>query len=384
MERPVCFWSHFFIFAITFTTVIPSQQTMQTARKKAEDLLKNLTLEEKIGQLFMAAAVVDEELNKEHMWKKPYRMDKEYIETLISDYYIGGIIYMYTSTQEKQIARTQHFQSISSIPLLIGQDLEPGGMITRRFPDLPSMPNAIELGADKDENLAYKTGKEIGQFCQELCVHINFAPVADINTNPNNPVIGKRSFGSDKKNVARKATAFMRGLHDAGILACAKHFPGHGDTSVDSHRDLPVITHNKERLQNIELYPFKYLIDNGIDAVMIAHLEIPALEPEPHLPATLSHAIVTDLLQHKLNFTGLIITDALDMQGVLKNFKPGEIELNALLAGNDILLCSVNIPHAIAVIKNAVLNGDIYIEELDQHVLKILAIKATLFDTTPQ
>lgn len=340
--------------------------------------INNLTLNQKIGQLFMVAAVADEKIAKDCIQKKLYRMDKEYITTLIKDYHIGGIIYLGKSDPEKQKKRTQQFQKISAIPLLIGQDLEPGRVGIARLQQMDCFANNKKLGEGNNIENTYKTGCAIGQFCKKLGVHINFAPVADINNNPHNPVINDRSFGDDPELVAQHTVAFAQGLHNAGIIACAKHFPGHGDTTIDSHYALPIITHDTQRLHAIELYPFKKLIAENIPAIMIGHLEIPALEDKPKTPSTVSKKIVTDLLQKELGFKGLIITDGLDMQGITNDYKNGQAELQALLAGNDILLTPVDVPAAVTAIKQAIKDNLITEQEIDAHVKKILDIKILL------
>ncbi len=359
-------------YVITILCTFTLFATPAASAVSAEELLNNFTLDQKIGQLFMVAAVSDENLNEELIQKKSYRMDKEYIKELIRKYHIGGIIYLGVSSPEQQAELTAYYQNISTTPLLIGQDLEPGRLMSARFPTIPPFPSAMELGAIGDEKIIYNIGKEIGTFCNKVGVNINFAPVADVNNNPNNIVIGDRSFGENPDQVTQNATAFMRGLQDAGVLACAKHFPGHGDTDIDSHYALPHIPHNRERLYNVELYPFKQLIENGINAIMTAHLSVPALR---NRPTSLSYNVITNLLSNNLGFNGLIITDALDMQGVKTTNQPGETELNALLAGNDILLCPVNIPEAIDLIKQALVNGDLSYKTLNQHVLRILRAK---------
>ncbi len=343
-------------------------------REKEQAILNTLTLDQKIGQLFMVAAVSDEESNKAFIERTPYRVDKDYVSELITTYHIGGIIFLGTGNSKQQIKRTRYFQQLSSIPLLIGQDLEPGLIMNIRLPEI-RWPNSMTLGAIQDLNLIYELGKQIGEQCKKLGVHINFAPVIDVNNNPENPVINIRSFGDDARNVTQKAEAFMRGLQDAGVLACGKHFPGHGDTSQDSHDCIPLIQHDKKRLYSIELYPFKELIKDGIASIMIAHLEVPAFEPDKNRPSSLSKNIVTHLLKEELGFDGLIITDGLGMQGVRKYLDPGEIELQALLAGNDILLCPIDVPKSISLIKKAFQNGRLTEKKLDHHVLKILMAK---------
>lgn len=338
----------------------------------------SLTLDQKIGQLFMVAAVADEEIAKDFLHKKTYRMDQEYIEQLIAQYHIGGIIYLGKSNLAQQKQRTQHFQNISPIPLLIGQDLEPGRVGISRLDEMRNFDNNQTLGLINDTEQTYKSGIEIGQLCNELGVHINFAPVADVNNNPDNPVINNRSFGDNPELVTKHAIAFAQGLHDAGIIACAKHFPGHGDTNVDSHYDLPLIPHDKKRLHQIELYPFKKIIAANIPAIMVGHLEVPAFEDRKKLPSSLSKKIVTDLLQKELGFNGLVITDSLHMYGVTKYFNPGEYELYGLLAGNDILLCPFDVPAAVAAIKQAIADNLITEQEIDTHVEKILNVKNKL------
>jgi beta-glucosidase-like glycosyl hydrolase len=233
----------------------------------------------------------------------------------------------------------------------------------------------MTLGATGDETAIYQTGLEVGKQLKALGVHISFAPVADVNSNPKNPIIGMRSFGADKDKVAKHATAYMKGLQDAGIIACAKHFPGHGDSPVDSHNELPLLSHSKEKLVQNELYPFQGLIDAGVSSVMTAHLEVPALESQAGLPSSLSNAIVTDLLQKKMGFTGLIFTDALGMKGVCNKFQPGDLELKALQAGNDVLVCPLDAKEAIDRIEKAVLAGEISEDEIDKKVRKLLTFK---------
>lgn len=337
-----------------------------------------LSFDQKIGQLFMVTAVADEEIAKICVYRKAYRIDKEYIEQLIKHYHIGGIIYLGKSDAEKQIARTIHFQELSTIPLLVGQDLEPGRVGGTRLSEFFDFPSNQMLGV-ADDDMTYQVGYDIGQCCKALGVHINFAPVADVNNNSANRVIGDRSFGDNQELVARKSILFMQGLRDAGIIACAKHFPGHGDTDVDSHVGLPVIAHDKRRLHAIELYPFKQLIAAHIPAIMIGHLEVPAFEEIKNLPSSLSKNIVTQLLQHEMGFSGLIITDALDMRGVTHYGTSGEIALRVLQAGNDVLLCCQDVPGAIAAIKQALIDGTLSEQELDQHVEKIIRVKEQLF-----
>lgn len=336
----------------------------------------DLTLDEKIGQIFMVAAVSDEELNKEFMADKtmaPYIMDKEYIARLIKEYHVGGVVFLGRGTIQKQIERTAYFQFLSKIPLLIGQDLEPG-LVSRRVIDGINVAYASELGKLEDQEV-YAQAQLIAEQAHKLGVHIIFAPVVDVNTNPVNPVIGRRAFGDNKELVAQKGIAFMRGLQDAGIIACAKHFPGHGDTSTDSHETLPTIAHDYARITDIELYPFKKLIKSGVQAVMIAHLAVPALEEKSNLPTSLSEAVTTKLLKKKLGFSGLVVTDGLGMKALTDFFSPGQVAVQAIKAGAHILLCPVDVPESVQAIKEALAEGTITEEQLDKVVTKIMRFK---------
>jgi beta-glucosidase-like glycosyl hydrolase len=328
----------------------------------------------------MVAAVANEEIAHEIMEKKPYRMDKEYIEELIAEYHIGGIIFLGKSDYAQQQERTKHFQTISTIPLLIGQDLEPGRVGAARFSDFANFYNNKQLGLINDTHYTYQNAQVIAERAKAIGVDIVFAPVADVNNNPNNPVINDRSFGDNPELVAQHAIAFAKGLQDMGIIACAKHFPGHGDTNVDSHYDLPLISHDRERLHAIELAPFKQLIAAGIPAIMIAHLEVPAFEEQKNMPSSLSKRIVTDLLRKELGFDGLIITDGLDMGGIINHYSDGASESEALIAGNDILLCPFDVHAGVAAIKHALADGRVTEQEIDAHVDKILRLKEKLYD----
>ncbi len=371
-------------FSICFLKpIMPPYLTQPT--RWAENILQTLTRRQKIGQLFIVASASNFEQPNEilaaTMQASPYRMDEEYISFLIKEYYVGGVIFLFKSDPIKQMALTQKFQQQSSILLFITQDCEWG--LSMRLDNNPSevvrYPRNMTLGAIADEKSVYEIGYEIGKQCNALGVHINFAPVVDVNNNPENPVIHDRSFGDDPERVARLGELFMHGLQDAGIIACAKHFPGHGDTHVDSHSALPVIMHSQERLKAVEMVPFKKLIDEGVGAVMNAHLFLPAFDARENRPSSLSYAVVTQELKQKLGFQGLVITDGLGMQAITDHFKPGEVELEAFLAGNDILLCPLDVPAALDLIENAVISGRISEYELDARVLKILKAKEWAF-----
>jgi beta-N-acetylhexosaminidase len=362
--------------AIITIAVLSSPPTLCTSLDP-QALLSTLSLEQKIGQLFMIPAITDPTINMAFLEHTPYRMDQDYVESLITQYHAGGVIFLGSSTASSLQTMINRFQSLSTVPLLIGLDGEWGASM--RVRDAIKWPYAITLGAITDTTLLYRLGCAIGAEYKALGVHINFAPVVDINTNCDNPVIGYRSFGSDPDNVTRAARAIARGLRDAGIIPCAKHFPGHGDTAVDSHYALPVVAHDRQRLDMVELYPFTQLIQSGIPAIMTAHIAVPALD-STRRPASLSHAITTQLLKQELGFSGLVITDGLGMCGVTNGLQEGQVELEALLAGNDILLCPVHVPQAVARIKHALKTGTMSIAQLDAHVLKILQAKATITD----
>jgi beta-glucosidase-like glycosyl hydrolase/CubicO group peptidase (beta-lactamase class C family) len=262
---------------------------------------------------------------------------------------------------------------MAQVPLLISMDAEWG--LGMRLDSVLNFPRQMMLGATRDTSLMYQVGMAIAYQCRRLGVHINFSPDIDINNNAENPVINSRSFGENRYWVTMMGKAYMRGLQDNGVMACLKHFPGHGNTSVDSHKDLPVIRRSLPELQEVELYPFKKLINEGAQSVMIAHLDVPALEKEVHIPTTLSKNTITNLLKGELGFKGLVFTDALNMEAITKYFQPGEVDLRAFQAGNDVLLFSQNVPVAIARINAAIENGSIPREELERRVKKILGAK---------
>lgn len=333
--------------------------------------LENLNLEEKIAQLFVARIWLVSESRGAIKYNNRF---KSKIKKLIKDYNIGGIIFLGLGNIKEQISLTQEFQAISKVPLLIVQDAERG--LNMRLADVLKFPCNLALGAIQDLNLIYKLGCEVGKQCKIMGVAINLAPVVDINSD-NNPFINVRSFGEDKKIVTKRAKAFSLGLQDYGIIACAKHFPGHGATSTDSHLNMPKITKSFSDLDNFDLYPFKKLIRSGIGSIMVGHLDMPALNFDAGA-TSISYLTITKLLKEKLNFNGLIITDALDMSAVtdiFKDQKPGALEFNAFLAGSDILLCSRDIPKAIKFIKNKILDNPELELELDKRVLKILTAK---------
>lgn len=326
-----------------------------------DSIFNSLTFEERLGQLFMVAAYSNKD-----------QRHKETLSKLIREHNIGGLIF-FQGGPVRQAHLTNHFQSITKTPLFIAMDAEWG--VSMRLDSVLQFPKQMTLGAIQDTRLIYQMGELIaGQF-KELGMHINFAPVVDVNSNPDNPVIGYRSFGEEKMLVAKNSLAYMKGLQDHGIIANAKHFPGHGDTNLDSHFTTPVINNSREHIMNIDIFPYSKLIEQGLMSVMVAHLHVPSLGSKANKPTTLSKSVVTDLLRNEMDFQGLIFTDALNMKGVSSLYKPGEVDLMALLAGNDILLYSEDVPRSKALIINAVNEGKISQEEIDQRVRKVLRAK---------
>jgi beta-N-acetylhexosaminidase len=326
-----------------------------------DSVFQSLSFEDRLGQLFMVAAYSNKD--EKH---------KEEIARLIQEQNIGGLIF-FQGGPVRQAHLTNYYQSISSTPLFLAMDAEWG--INMRLDSVLTYPRAMTLGAITQEKLIYQMGKEMARQFQELGMHINFGPVVDVNSNPKNPVIGFRAFGEEKKLVTQKAMAYMKGLQENGIIANAKHFPGHGDTEADSHYTLPVIKHSEARIHDIDLYPYRQLINEDLMSVMVAHLYIPSLDSEKNKASTLSKYVVSDLLKKQLKFNGLIFTDALNMKGVTNFYKPGEVDVLALLAGNDILLYSQDVPTAKAMILKAIEEGKITKEEIDERIIKVLKAK---------
>ncbi|HEX8517162.1 MAG TPA: glycoside hydrolase family 3 N-terminal domain-containing protein [Bacteroidia bacterium] len=327
----------------------------------ADSVFKTLSPDERIAQLFMVAAYSNRD--KAHL--------KE-IKTLVDTYKIGGLIF-FQGGPVRQAILSNCYQSCSKVPLLISMDAEWG--LAMRLDSTTKFPRQMTLGAIQDDSLIYQMGVEIARQTQRLGMQVNFAPDIDINNNPLNPVIGSRSFGEDKYNVTRKSMMYMKGMQDNHVLACGKHFPGHGDTDSDSHKTLPTIKSSRARLDTLELFPFKELIKNGLGSMMVAHLSIPALDTTRNQASTLTKKIVTGLLQDTLGFKGLIFTDALNMKGVSKFYKPGEVDVKAVLAGNDVLLFPEDVPTGIREIKAAIERGELSQEEIDRRCMKILLVK---------
>lgn len=333
------------------------------AQKWVDSIFNEMSLDEKIGQLFWIRAHSDR--GPDHI---------RGVEKAITDFHVGGLTF-FQGTPEKQAELTNKYQSLTKrVPLMISVDGE-WGLGMRLKESTISYPRQLMLGAIQDNRLIYDMGKAVAEDCKRLGIHVNFAPVVDVNNNAQNPVINTRSFGEDRYNVAAKSYMYMKGMQDNGIIACAKHFPGHGDTDVDSHYDLPVIPHDMNRLDSIELFPFQVLIDQGVGSIMIAHLHVPEIDDTPNFPTTLSKNAVTDLLKNRMNFDGLIMTDALEMQGVAKHHKQGEVEAKALVAGNDLLLLPGDLGNARRTIKEFMKSGKLDSMQVFASVKKALLWK---------
>jgi beta-N-acetylhexosaminidase len=326
-----------------------------------DSTLKSLSIEQKIGQLFMVATFSNRD-------EAHYR----YIDRLINEFHIGGLIF-FQGGPLGQAQLTNRYQSKSNIPLFIGIDGEWG--LGMRLDSTISFPKQMVLGSIQDDELVYRMGNDIAKQCARLGIHINFAPVSDINSNSANPVIGIRSFGEDKENVTRKAIAYMKGLQHNRIIATAKHFPGHGDTDADSHFTLPVLGHSVAQMTETDLYPYKQMIADSLMGVLSGHLYIPSLDNTPNLASSLSEKVITGLLRKDLGFRGLVFTDAMNMKGVLKTGRAAEVNLKALVAGNDVLLYPESIAETVAKIKDAINQRIISEKIIDDKVKRILQAK---------
>ncbi len=326
-----------------------------------DSVYNQMTLEDKIGQLFMVAAYSNRDTTHVNA-----------IDKLIREYKIGGVIF-FQGGPVRQAHLTNHYQSKSKIPLFVGIDAEWG--LSMRLDSTYRYPWNMTLGAIQDLKLIEKVGEKMGKESKRMGVHFNFAPVLDINTNPKNPIIGNRSFGENKVNVTERAIALMTGVQNQGVFSTGKHFPGHGDTATDSHTSLPIVTSSRDHLDLVELYPYKRMFDEGLVSVMVGHLDVPSLELRQNYPSSLSYNVVTNLLQRDMEFEGLIFTDAMNMKGVSGFKGTDDVNLDAFLAGNDILLFVENIPLAVEKIRNAYKNNIVSEERLALSVKKILHYK---------
>lgn len=323
-----------------------------------EQQLKAMTVEQKIGQLFMIPA-----------YAKQGREGILEVEQLVGEYHIGGIVF-HGGDAATQVKLTNHYQSLSKVPLLIGMNAERGaGQVLKQF---DPMPKQLTVGAINSNLYVYNMGKQIAEQCHQLGVHINFAPVVDINSNPSNPVLGERSFGEVRDLVTAKGSAYMRGMQDNGVLACAKHFPGGGDVKLG--KEIPLLKRDMEELEKMELYPFKNLIVDSVKSIMVGHLKAPALEDQS-LPISVSRRALHDILRDSLNFDGLIISDAIALDNFAQYHQAGKAEAEAIIAGNDIILHPLSIPKAVRTLKNALASGKLTEEELNKKVERVLRAK---------
>ena len=353
------------IFSLKSTAQYQPKNLSKSDLKKANDWVdktySSLSQDEKLGQLFIVALYT----NKGEDFINNVR-------NIVINEKIGGIILMQDDAA-REINLVNEFQSKSKVPLMIGMDAEWG--LYQRIATARKFPWAMTLGAIQDKNLIKEMSAKIAEDCHRMGINWDFAPVVDVNTNPNNPIIGNRSFGSEVQNVVNSAMAYSNGLQDNNILAAIKHFPGHGDTNTDSHLDLPEVSHDLERLNEVELAPFKALMDKGIGGVMVAHLYVPSLESAKGIPASVSKNIITGLLKEKFGYKGLIITDALNMGAVAKRYKPGELDALAFKAGNDIMLFSDGVKEGKRLIQLAIDNKEISQNRVEESVKKILLTK---------
>lgn len=345
---------------VIFGLSTPTMTQNLSEDRWVDSVYNQLTPEQRVGQLIMARA---------NQPDKPY---DPALSQLIQKYNLGGVTFFKGSPQS-QLYQTNKWQQEAKTPLLISIDAEWG--LAMRLPGTVSYPFQMTLGAIQNDSIIAAMGYQIAAQCQRLGIHINFAPVVDVNSNAANPVIGMRSYGEQPEQVTAKGIVFARAMQQGGVVATAKHFPGHGDTQNDSHYTLPVLNHSRAHFDSVELVPFKKMIESGVDAIMTAHLHIPALDATPNLPSSLSYPIVTGILKNEMGFKGLIITDGLDMKGVTSVQPSGKIELSALMAGNDILLLPENIPLAIQTILDAVADGSLSMVRIEESCKKILHYK---------
>ena len=356
----------FFIFLISpLISFSQTQSSYISALDKPNDwvetVFKKLNKRERIAQLFMVRAHTDKGKAFEDSIAKLIRKER-----------IGGLVF-FQGGPARQAALTNRYQASSKVPLLISMDAEWG--LGMRLDSTISYPYQLTLGAIQDNKLIYEMGKQVAMDFKRIGMQVNFAPVADINNNPKNPVIGIRSFGDNKFNVAKKVTSYMKGLQDHNVMVSVKHFPGHGDTDVDSHYDLPQLPFTRERLDSLELYPFRELIKEGASGIMVAHMSIPVLDNTPNLPSTLSRPIVTGLLKEDLGFKGIIFSDAMEMKGVAKFFPEGESDVLGLIAGLDVIELSGNSKRAVKLVRQSIRSGELSWERINSSVRKVLLAK---------
>ena len=348
------------IFTASLLAVLPGKG-LYAQSFNVDSALSAMSIDEKIGQLFMVAAYSNK--GEDHQAE---------LEKLVRQYHIGGVITM-QGGPERQKKLLHRLQSAAAFPLLVGQDAEWGQAM--RLDSTYKFPTSLTVGAAGGTMDAYDLGHALADECSAVGVHMSFSPVLDVNTNPNNPIIGARSFGSNPELVNALGVAIVEGIQDRRVLACGKHFPGHGDTHQDSHKTLPKVDRTLKELMEVEWVPFKGAIDAGVAAIMIAHLNIPSLEPSGK-PTSLSHKVIQEILRDQWGYEGIVITDALNMKGAAAFAPPGELELAAFAAGNDILLFTMDVPKATKAFQNALATDKVSIKSLDERVRRILVAKS--------
>ncbi len=334
------------------------------AQKWVDSVFASLTPDQRIAQLMVVR--LSERTSTGILF-----YDKKVTE-LVKKYNIGGVC-LFQGSPTLQAATVNSLQAIAKTPIMMCIDGENG--LGMRFDSIIPLNRQMMMGAVQDETIIYNYGKLVGEQCKRAGIHVNYAPVVDVNNNPNNPVINDRSFGEDKYKVASYGIAYMKGMQDVGVMACAKHFPGHGDVDVDSHKDLPVINKTIAQLDSLEFYPFKQIFKAGIGSVMIAHLSIPAIDNTPNKPTSISYKNVTELMRNKMGYQGLTFTDALEMQGVKKFYPDGEASVESIIAGNDMLCLPGDVPMSIIKIKEAIKKKKLSWADIETHCRKVLAAK---------
>ena len=349
------------------STAFCQQTAGGEAAKWADSVYQSLSNDQRIAQLMVVR------LSSIDMKTKQVTFFDQQVAELVKNYNIGGIC-VFQGSPVKQAGIINNLQAMAKTPILMCIDAE-WGVGMRILDSVLPLPKQMMLGAMKDASIVYKYGQVVADQCKRLGLHVNYAPVIDVNNNPDNPVINDRSFGEDKYKVALFGTQYMRGMQDNGVMACAKHFPGHGDVSVDSHVDLPIINKSIAQLDSLELYPFRQLFAAGIGSAMVAHLYIPAIDSTANRATSLSKNNVTGLLRNQLHFEGLTFTDALEMQGVKKFFPDGEASVQSLIAGNDMLCLPGDVPMAIQKINEAIEKGTLSRTDIELHCKKVLVAK---------
>ncbi|MBL0357665.1 MAG: glycoside hydrolase family 3 [Chitinophagaceae bacterium] len=357
----------FLLLSLQFLITNSKAQNDVAARRWADSVFNTLTEEQRIAQLMVVRLSA-----YDFKTKTPIYYDSLVAEQ-VKKYNVGGAC-LFQGNPVKLAEIINNLQGIAKTPILFCIDAE-WGLGMRLIDSVQALPKQMMLGAVQDKTIIYRYGKLVAAQCKRLGINVNYAPVVDVNNNPNNPVINDRSFGEDKYKVAAYGIEYMKGLQDAGVMACAKHFPGHGDVAVDSHLDLPVINKSMEQLDSLELYPFREIFKAGVSSVMVAHLSIPAIDSSKNRPTSISKKNVTGLMRNELGYDGLTFTDALEMQGVNKFFPDGEASVQSIIAGNDMLCLPGDVEQSIQKIKTAIVDGKLSWDDINYHCKRVLLAK---------